>query len=69
MSVHSCCLNGFEWEGTPTGRIDTLASNNAYITGDNPDIAVLLIHDLLSWSFPNTRLLADHYAREMNATV
>ena len=27
------------------------------------------MHDLLGWTFPNTRLLADHYAREANATV
>jgi dienelactone hydrolase len=62
MSVASCCLKGFEWEGIPAGRIDELAKTNAYITGNNPDIAVLIIHDLLGWTFPNVRLLADHYA-------
>jgi dienelactone hydrolase len=30
---------------------------------------VLIVHDLLGWTFPNVRLLADHYAREANATV
>jgi dienelactone hydrolase len=69
MSVAPCCIEGFEWEGNPTGRIDKLAKNDAYVAGDNPDKAVLLIHDLLGWSFPNVRLLADHYAREANATV
>lgn len=69
MVVAPCCLKGFEWEGTPAGRIEKLAETNAYVTGDNPDRAILLIHDLLSWAFPNTRLLADHYAREANATV
>jgi len=69
MSVASCCLKGFEWEGTPAGRIDKLAKTNVYVIGDNPDMAVLLIHDLLGWTFPNARLLADHYARETNATV
>lgn len=69
MSVSLCCLKGFEWEGTPTGRTDKLANNDAYVTGDNPDRAVLLIHDLFGWTFPNVRLLADHYAREANATV
>lgn len=69
MSVASCCLKGFKWEGTPTGCIDKLANINTYITGSNPDIAVLLIHDLLGWTFPNIRLLADHYASETNATV
>lgn len=69
MSVSSCCLKGFEWEGAPAGRIGKLANNEAYITGDNPDVAVMIIHDLLGWTFPNVRLLADHYAREANATV
>jgi dienelactone hydrolase len=69
MSVSSCCLKGFEWEGSPAGRIGKLANNEAYITGDNPDAAVMIVHDLLGWTFPNVRLLADHYAREANATV
>ncbi|KAH9216972.1 dienelactone hydrolase [Leptodontidium sp. 2 PMI_412] len=69
MSVSSCCLKGFEWDGTPTGSIGKLANNDTYITGSNPDVAILVVHDLLSWNFPNIRLLADHYARETNATI
>ena len=69
MSVAPCCVQGFEWDGTPTGTIGKLANNDTYITGNNPDVAVLVIHDLLSWNFHNLRLLADHYARETNATV
>jgi dienelactone hydrolase len=69
MSVNACCFQGFEWEGTPRGHIGKLANNEAYITGDNPDVALLYIADLLGWTFPNALLLADHYAREINATV
>ena len=69
MSVAPCCVQGFEWDGTPTGTIGKLANNDTSITGNNPDVAVLVIHDLLSWNFHNLRLLADHYARETNATV
>lgn len=69
MSVSSCCLTGFEWEGTPVGRLGKLAKSDTYITGDNTDIAVLLVHDLLGWNFSNVRLLADHYAREAKVTV
>lgn len=29
----------------------------------------MIIHDLYGWEFTNTRLLADHYADEVNATV
>lgn len=69
MSVSPCCLKGFQWEGSPSGRIGKLGNNDAYITGDNSDAAVMIIPDLLGWTFPNVRLLADHYAREANATV
>ena len=29
----------------------------------------MIIHDLFGWKSPNPRLLADHYAKEANATV
>ncbi|KAH8658080.1 dienelactone hydrolase family protein [Xylariales sp. PMI_506] len=69
MSVHKCCISGFAWSGTPKGREDKLASNSVYITGDNPDAAILFIADLFGWTFPNVRLLADHYAEEAGVTV
>ncbi|EJD36894.1 alpha/beta-hydrolase [Auricularia subglabra TFB-10046 SS5] len=69
MSLSPCCLTGFQWNGTPSGRVGKLRANDAYITGDNASVAVLLVHDALGWTFNNTRLLADHYAREANATV
>ncbi|KAI0017016.1 dienelactone hydrolase family protein [Xylariomycetidae sp. FL0641] len=86
MSVSSCCVQGFQWEGTPTGRIGRLGSLAAYIAGDDvaspstssssstsspssPKSAVLMVHDLLGWEFPNARLLADHYAREAGVAV
>ncbi|GLB08706.1 hypothetical protein AtubIFM57258_004610 [Aspergillus tubingensis] len=69
MSVSSCCLQGFEWEGIPKGQNGKLVNNDSYITGENPNNAILIIHDILGWEFPNIRLLADHYAREANAMV
>ncbi|KAI1424349.1 putative hydrolase [Xylaria sp. FL1777] len=69
MSFGSCCLKTFTWDGTPTGKEVKLANNNSYVTGDNKDAAVLMIHDLFGWKYPNVRLLADHYAREANVTV
>ncbi|KAH8694211.1 putative hydrolase [Talaromyces proteolyticus] len=69
MSVSSCCISGFTWQGTPTGRTDKLANNDVYIAGDNPDVAILFVADLFGWTFPNVRLLADHFAREVGATV
>jgi len=29
----------------------------------------MIVHDLLGWTFPNVRLLADHYARGADVTV
>ncbi|GAW17380.1 hypothetical protein ANO14919_068370 [Xylariales sp. No.14919] len=65
----SCCLQTFTWSGTPTGTETKLAANDAYVTGDNKDAAVLFIHDLFGWRYNNIRLLADHYAREADVTV
>ncbi|OKL58048.1 hypothetical protein UA08_06809 [Talaromyces atroroseus] len=69
MSLSKCCIQGFEWHGTPSGRISKLANSNTYITGDNPNAAILLIADLFGRTFANNRLLADHFAREVGATV
>ncbi|KAI1658837.1 dienelactone hydrolase family protein [Daldinia decipiens] len=69
MSYSKCCLKGFQWSGTPCGKTGKIADLNTYIAGDNADAAVLLIHDVFGWTFPNLRLLADHFAREINATV
>ena len=69
MPVASCCLKGFEWDGVPIGRVGQLDNNETYITGDNSEAGVMIIHDLFGWTFPNIRLLADHYAREANVTV
>ncbi|KAI1187468.1 putative hydrolase [Nemania serpens] len=65
----SCCLKTFTWGGTPTGKEVKLAGNRSYVTGDNKEVAILFIHDLFGWKYPNIRLLADHYAREIDATV
>ena len=61
----SCCLKSFKWDGSPTGKESTLSSNPTYITGSNPNVAVLFVHDALGWTFSNARLLADHFAREV----
>lgn len=63
------CKSGFSWNGTPTGKEITLANNKAYVTGTSKSAAVLLVHDIFGWTFTNLRLLADHFAKEANATV
>ena len=51
------------------GKEQMLGNNNAYVTGSNSNVAIMLIHDMFGWTFPNTRVLADTYAKEVDATV
>lgn len=67
--VSQCCLKGFNWGGQPTGKEAKLGKNDAYITGSNKDVAILIVPDVFGWTLNNTRLLADHYAKEADATV
>ncbi|KAH6641149.1 hypothetical protein F5144DRAFT_545235 [Chaetomium tenue] len=82
--LSTCCLQASLWEGTPTGSETTLdgVPNPTYIayppstTTTTPQTtppttanAILYIHDLLGWTFPNARLAADALARATNATV
>lgn len=67
--MSDCCVKGFEWDGTPVGTETKIASYDTYVTGSNPDVAILFIHDLFGWTFSNARLLADQYAKEIDATV
>lgn len=67
--LDDCCKTGFKWDGKAVGHEGTLDKNKAYITGTNKDAAILIIHDVFGWTFPNLRLLADHFAQEANATV
>ena len=39
------------------------------MTGTNKDVAIMLIADLFGWTFKNIRILADHYAADVDATV
>lgn len=67
--MSTCCVEGFEWNGKPSSEVKKLGTHDAYVVGSNTEIAILIIHDVFGWTFTNTRLLADHYAREVNATV
>ncbi|KAJ6164961.1 dienelactone hydrolase family protein [Penicillium chermesinum] len=63
------CKKGFQWNGIPAGKETTLNGANAYITGDSQNTAVLILTDFFGYTLSNIRLLADHYATEVNATV
>lgn len=64
-----CCVRGFQWDAVPKGTEMEMASRNCYCTGTNSRVAIMLIHDLGGWKFPNSRILADHLASEVDATV
>lgn len=68
-AMSECCLKGFQWDAEPKGTDTQLAGRGCYITGSNPNVAIMIIHDLFGWTFRNTRLLADHFAEEADATV
>jgi hypothetical protein len=71
MPNSRCRATDFEWEDEPTVQTVPFptSSNQAYKTGRSPDVAILFICDLFGWEFRNTRLLADHIARSVGATV
>lgn len=67
--MQKCCVSGFNWKGTPKGKIERFADHEVYISGSNKERAILYIHDGYGWEFSNNRLLADHLADELDATV
>jgi hypothetical protein len=67
--VCDACKTGFAWNGQPTGSESKIASNDTYVTGSSQNAAIFLIADYYGWTFTNLRLLADHFAKEANATV
>lgn len=50
MGADSCCLQGFSWDGKPSGTVGALGKNKAYITGGKDSAAILMIHDLFGVS-------------------
>ena len=63
------CKTGFKWNGQTTGKESTLGKSKAYVTGESKDAAVLILTDIFGWTLPNIRLIADHFAKEAQATV
>lgn len=67
-----CCASGSLHTGTPTGRIEKVHGLNCYIAdppSDNPKGIVVIIPDVFGWELPNSRILADEYAKKGNFIV
>ncbi len=66
--VCSDCFSGHLHEGTPTGTVTTIHGIPTYVSqpeaGTKPKGLVIFISDAFGWSTPNSRLLADNYAKK-----
>ncbi|KAF2736451.1 dienelactone hydrolase family protein [Polyplosphaeria fusca] len=67
--MSDCCKSGFAWGGKPEGSETKIAGINSYVTGTSKKAAILIVHDIFGWTFTNTRVIADHFAKEADATV
>jgi len=67
--MSECCKSGFKWGGSPVGKTGKIAGLDTYVTGDSKHAGILIIADVFGWELENTRLIADHFAKEVGATV
>jgi hypothetical protein len=67
--MSECCKSGFQWDAQPTGTETKLGDFDTYVAGNSKNAAILLVADLFGWTLKNLRVLADHFAKEANATV
>lgn len=70
--LKQCCATGSLHTGMPTGRVEKVHGLDCYIAdapNGNPKGVVVVIPDAFGWTFPNSRILADCYAKEGNFTV
>ncbi|KAL2017473.1 hypothetical protein VTK56DRAFT_2069 [Thermocarpiscus australiensis] len=68
------CLTGtIRSNAAPSGSEQTVHGLPTYVTGPGPDVmplgTVVIIPDAFGWKLPNTRVLADAYARRVPCTV
>eukprot|EP00026_Physarum_polycephalum_P012877 Phypoly_transcript_13222.p1 GENE.Phypoly_transcript_13222~~Phypoly_transcript_13222.p1 ORF type:complete len:251 (+),score=49.99 Phypoly_transcript_13222:304-1056(+) len=68
---HECCKKGTPHSGSSTGSETKIEGLDVYVSEPPTptDKAVLLISDAFGWKLPNSRLLADYYAKEANVKV
>jgi len=60
-----CCTIGVTHEGTPTGEVKNIAGTESYVaiaSKPHPDVAILLLTDVLGHKFNNAQLIADQVA-------
>ena len=41
--ITECCISGFQWDGTPTGKEGKITDNETYIVGNHGKVAILVV--------------------------
>ena len=67
------CCSGTAHAGTPAGRVETLHDFPCYISDPPKNAApkgvIVIVPDAFGWELPNSRLIADAYAKRLGCQV
>ena len=67
------CCSGTLHSGEPCGRVETLHDFPCYISDPPNNVApkgvIVIIPDAFGWELPNSRVLADNYAKRLGCQV
>jgi hypothetical protein len=64
----ACCIAGELHAGTPVGREEHLHGLNCYVSDPlegSSKATIVILTDVFGWKLPNTRILADQYAKRL----
>lgn len=63
-----CCATGEIHQGKPEGRVSKIHGLDCYVAeppnGLEPKGVVVILPDIFGWTLPNTRIIADNYAKK-----
>ena len=65
MTFSSCCFQTIDHDGNPTGKIETVAGLESYVTGIEYgyDKVIVVVTDILGHKYKNNQLVADQLSR------
>ena len=72
MSLKQCCATGSLHTGTPTGELTKIHGFDCYVSeapNGQPKGIIVIIPDAFGIDLPNNKILADAYAKGVNAKV
>lgn len=63
-----CCVSGEIHQGSPAGNEQKIHGLDCYVTGPLEGVlprgVVVILPDVFGWTLPNSRILADNYAKK-----